>query len=89
MTLKKLVNATEDNTGNVVARLQMSKSINVIFYIFDFCQDLTCAHDCHRQTELHDTQTHRQTELHDMPMAIGKPTDLPKNYYLSINFCTF
>ena len=58
-------------TGNVAGRLQMSKSINVIFYIFDFHQDLTCANDCHKQTD---------TELHDKAMAIGNIVDLPKNY---------
>ena len=54
------------NTGNVAARLQMSKSINFNFYICDFRQDLTCANDCHKHTHTH---THTHTELHDMPMT--------------------
>ena len=36
MNLKKLVHVTECNTGNVAGRLQMSKSINVIFTLFIF-----------------------------------------------------
>ena len=39
----------------------MSKSINIIFYIFDFRQDLTCANYSY---------IHRQ--LHDKPMATDK-----------------
>ena len=51
----------------------MSKFVNAIFYIFDFCKDLTCANDSYTQT-----QTHTHT-VYDMAMAIGKSTDLPKN----------
>ena len=65
----------EYNTGNVTGRLQMSKSINVIFYIFDFRQELTCAHDCHKhthtRTHIH-THTHTHKQLHDMAMANRK-----------------
>ena len=45
----------------------MLKFLNVIFYIFDFRQDLTCDHDSY---------TH--TERHDKTVAIGKIADLPK-----------
>ena len=31
-------------------RWQMSKSTNVIFYMFDFRQGVTCANDCNIQT---------------------------------------
>ena len=41
------------------------------FYIFDFRQDLTCAHDSH---------TYAQTELHKA-IDIGKIADLPKNQH--------
>ena len=40
----------EYNTGIVTARLQLSKSINVILKIFDFCQDLTYANDSYTRT---------------------------------------
>ena len=50
ITFENYIKVTEYNTGNVAARLQMSKSINVIFYIFDFRQDLTCAIDSYTQT---------------------------------------
>ena len=84
--MKKLDKVTEYNIGNVVARLQTSKSINVNFYIFDFRQDLICANDSytHAQTHTHThshhthTHTHTDTELHDMPMAIGKSAGLSR-----------
>ena len=60
------------NTGNVAGRLQMSKCMNVIFYIFDFRQDLTWTNDSY-------ARTHTDTELHDKAMAIGKIAELPKN----------
>ena len=68
------------NTGNVADRLQTSKSINAIFYIFDFRQDLTSANDSHTHTHTPHTHTHTHmhTEQYDMPMAIGKCTDFPK-----------
>ena len=64
----------EYNTGNVAARLQTSKSINVIFYIFDFHQDLTCANDSytrvHARTHTHtNTHTHTPTHTHTYTSA--------------------
>ena len=51
----------------------MSKSTNVIVYVFDFRYDTTCANDCKRQTDRH---THTET---DKVIAIDEFTDLPNN----------
>ena len=42
------------------ARLQTSKSINLILYMFDFRQDLTCANDSYTHTRTH-AHTHTRT----------------------------
>ena len=89
LKLKKYVKVTQYNTGNVAARLKQSKSINVLFYTFDFGQDLTCANDSYTHIQTYPYKhthayahahrhTNTHTELHDMPMAIGKSTDLRK-----------
>ena len=57
-------------TGNVAARLQMSKSIKVILYICYFRSYLTCAKNCHKHT-------HKQRYL-TWPWLIGKSRYLPK-----------
>ena len=49
---------------NYIIQWQMSKSTNVIFYIFDFRQGVTCANDSN-------TQTHTQTKT-NKPLAIGE-----------------
>ena len=52
------------NFCNDAIRLQMSKSANIIFYIFDFRYDMTCAHHCN-------THRNRHTEM-DKPIGISE-----------------
>ena len=58
--MKKLAKVTEYNARNVAGRWQMSKSINVLSYIFIIRQDLTCAHDFNTHTYTH---THREIDI--------------------------
>ena len=60
-----MVKFAEYSTDNVAGRLQMSKSLIVIFYIFDFRQDLTCANDSYARTHARaHARTHARTHAH-------------------------
>ena len=71
---------TEYNAGNVAGRLQMSKSMNVIFYVFDFRQDLTCANDTYTHTHTH-IHTHTNTHIY----IIKAITNPESNKKLTLN----